>query len=40
MSRVSVIDKLYARKLSVSEFNFETMAARPLLSLLTVQDIE
>lgn len=40
MSRVSIIDKLYARKLSVSEFNFETMAARPLLSLLTVQDIE
>lgn len=39
MSRISVIDRLYAQKLNAMDFNFDNLMARPLLSLLTVQDI-
>ena len=40
MSRVDIIDRLYARKMCALDFNFEMLAARPLLSLLTPRDIE
>lgn len=39
MGRVSIIDRLYAQKLNALDFKFDNLFARPLLSLLSVQDI-
>ena len=40
MSRVNIIDRLYARRLNAFQFSFESLTARPLFSLLNPQDIE
>lgn len=40
MSRVDVLSLLYTKRRTISEFNYDKLTAKPLLSYITVQDIE